>query len=248
MVKARFRGQETFFRMHVEAQSTSKTGFPKRMFTYFSRLHEKYDLPVYPVVLFSSDAPQRPEPNQYQLAFPDRTVLQFEYAVIQLNRLSWRKFVTIQNPVASALMAKMKIAPKDRPKVRLECFRLLATLKLDPARSKLIGGFIETYLQLSAAEMKRYERAFAKLAPAEQERTMELITSWERAGIEKGRQEGKEELVVQQIQRRFGAVASSVLERLNQLSAEQLNELGIALLDFTSSADLEAWLSRYNPQ
>ena len=47
-------------------------------------------------------------------------------------------------------MAKMKIAPKDRPKVRLECLRLLATLKLDPARSQLIGGFIAAYLKLNA--------------------------------------------------------------------------------------------------
>jgi flagellar biosynthesis/type III secretory pathway protein FliH len=153
-------------------------------------------------------------------------------------------------------MAKMKIAPKDRPKVRVECLRLLATLKLDPARSKLIGGFIETYLQLSAEEMKQYEREFAKLTPEEQEATMELMTSWERKGKEEGRQEGriegrqegKEELVVQQIQRRLGAISPPVLERLNRLSAEQLNELGVALLDFKTLAELENWLSRYIPQ
>ncbi len=244
VVKARFRGEAAFFLVHVEAQSTSKTSFPKRMFTYFSRLHEKYDLPIYPVVVFSYDAPMRPEPSHYRIGFPGKNVLDFEYTVIQLNRLSWRKFVTKPNPVASALMAKMKIAPKDRPRVRLECLRLLATLKLDPARSKLIGGFIETYLQLSAEEMKQYERAFAKLTPAEQETTMELMSSWER----KGRLEGKEELVVRQIMRRFGSVTSQVRERLNRLSAEQLNELGEDLLDFKTPADLDAWLSRHTPQ
>jgi len=30
-------------------------------------------------------------------------------------------------------MAKMNIAPKDRPRVKSECLRLLATLQLDPA-------------------------------------------------------------------------------------------------------------------
>ena len=38
------------------------------------------------------------------------------------------------NPVASALMAKMNIADSDRPKVKLECLRLLATLRLNPAK------------------------------------------------------------------------------------------------------------------
>ena len=42
---------------------------------------------------------------------------------------------------------------------------VLTALKLDPAKSKLIGGFIETYLQLSAEEMIQYEREFARLTP-----------------------------------------------------------------------------------
>jgi hypothetical protein len=151
-------------------------------------------------------------------------------------------------PAASALMAKMKIAPKDRPKVRNECLRLLATLKLDPARSKLIGGSIETYLQLSAEEMQQDAREFARRTPAEQEATMELMTRWERKGREEGRQEGKEELVVRQLQRRLGSVSPENRERLNYLSSEQLNELGEALFDFKTAADLEIWLSGHTTQ
>ncbi len=70
------------------------------MFRYFARLTEKYDLPVYPVVIFSYDTPRRPEPNRYTVAFPGETVLQFKYRVIQLNRLAWRRFVSQENPVA----------------------------------------------------------------------------------------------------------------------------------------------------
>jgi hypothetical protein len=44
VVKVRFRGQEAFFLIHVENQSSPQAGFPKRMFLYFARLHEKYDL------------------------------------------------------------------------------------------------------------------------------------------------------------------------------------------------------------
>ena len=238
------------------------------MFTYFARLHEKYSLPVYPIVLFSHDAPQRPEPSRYQVAFPGKTVLQFDYSVIQLNRLSWRDYVSTPNPVASALMAKMKIAPRDRPKVRLECLRLLATLKLDPARSQLIGGFIGTYLELSAEEMKQYEREFAKLSPEQKEANMELMNPWVKqgwedgklegrqegrqegikTGIQEGRQAGKEELVVRQLNRRFGTVSNELVDRLNRLSSEQLNDLGEALFEFKTLADLETWLVRFNVQ
>jgi predicted transposase/invertase (TIGR01784 family) len=244
VVKARFRGQETFFLVHVEHQSDTEADFPQRMFKYFARLHEKYKLPVYPVVLFSFDKPFRPEPKRYQIAFPGRSVLQFDYVTIQLNRLSWRKFAKIQNPVASALMVKMKIAPKDRPKVLRECRRLLATLKLDPAKAELIWKFTETYLKLSAEELKQYEREFAKLTPIEQEATMEFISSMR----QEGRHEGKEELVARLIRRRFGDVPSQTSERLDKLSSDQLNELGEALFDFKTPADLEIWFSQHNPQ
>lgn len=252
LVKARFQGQETFFLVHVENQSKTQADFPKRMFTYFARLYEKYNLPVYPVVLYSHTAPKRPEPHSHQVAFPGKTVLQFEYVTIQLNRLSWREYVSTPNPVASALMAKMKIAPKDRPKVRLECLRLLATLKLDPARSQLIGGFIGTYLRLNAEEMKQYEQEFAKLSPEEKEANMELMNPWVKQGweegIQEGRQEGKEELVIRLIHRRFGSVSTRITERLDHLSSELLNNLGEDLLDFKTLADLETWLARHDAQ
>ena len=75
LMKVKFREQETFFLIHIENQSTVQSDFPKRMFRYFARLTEKYGLPVYPVVIFSHDAPARQEPNRYEVAFPGKTVL-----------------------------------------------------------------------------------------------------------------------------------------------------------------------------
>jgi hypothetical protein len=122
------------------------------MFRYFARLYEKFALPVYPVMVFSYDAPQRPEPTSHRLEFPDKVILDFNYSVIQLNRLNWRDFLQQENPIATALMAKMNIASQDRPRVKSECLRLLATLKLHPAKMQLISGFVDTYLRLNAEE------------------------------------------------------------------------------------------------
>jgi hypothetical protein len=67
--------------------------------------------------------------------------------------------------VASALMTKMAIAPEDRVAVKFECLRLLATLKLDPARMRLISGFIDTYLRLNEAERIEFDEKVAALEP-----------------------------------------------------------------------------------
>ena len=252
LMKARFKDTDAFFLVHLENQSTPQADFPKRMFRYFARLTEKYDLPVYPVVIFSYDTPRRPEPDRFVVSFPHKTVLRFEYSVIQLNRLPWRRFARQPNPVASALMAKMNMAPRDRPRVKLECLRLLASLRLDPARAKLIGGFIDSYLRLSAQEMKEFERELAQFAPEEREATMELTHIWEPEamamgrvqGITQGITQGKEALVVRLLRRRIGAVSAEVKARLERLSAEQLDDLGEALLDFTAPADLDRWLAQ----
>jgi hypothetical protein len=245
VVKARFRGKETFFLVHVENQSRKEAGFPKRMFRYFYRLLDRYDLPVYPVALFSYDAPRRAEPDRYEVAFPDKAVLDFHYTVIQLNRLSWRAFIQQPNPAATALMAKMKIEPQDRWRVKIECARLMATLKLDPEKAGVIWAFVENYLKLTAEEMQQYEREFTKLTPEEQGATMELMTSWEQKGLQQGLHDGKEGIVSRLIKKRFGAVSPEVEERLDTLSADELDELGEALLDFRSVADLETWLSHH---
>lgn len=165
IVETKFLEQQTCFLIHVEHQSETEKDFSKRMFRYFARLYEKYDLPVYPVVIYSQDSPKRPEPSEHKISFPDRLVLDFRYRVIQLNRLNWRDFVDKSNPVASALMAKMGIAKEERAKVKLECLRLLTTLKLDPARMQLISGFIDTYLRLNEEEEKLFQEQLTVLKP-----------------------------------------------------------------------------------
>lgn len=248
IVKAKFREQESFFLIHVENQAQQQSDFGKRMFRYFSRLYEKFDSPVYPVVVFSSNYPKTPEPNIHQVAFLNKVVLNFNYDVIQLNRLNWRDFVRQPNPVAAALMSKMNIVPEDRPRVKLECLRLMATLRLDPARIQLISGFIDTYLRLSAAEERLLRTDIARIEPVEQEGVMKIVTSWMEEGIEQGKQSEALSLIMRLLPRKIGTFESELQERIQQLPLTQLEDLAVALLDFSSVVDLEAWLQRVSAE
>ncbi|XWK87679.1 MAG: DUF4351 domain-containing protein [Phormidium sp.] len=240
VAKVRFRGEESFFLIHTEHQSEARGDFSKRMFRYFARLYEKHALPVYPIALFSYDVPQRPEPTFHRVDFPDFRVLEFNYRVIQLNRLNWRDFLRYQNPVASALMAKMKIAPSDRPRVKAECLRLMATLRLDRARMKLISGFVDTYLRLNAEEETIFRTEISTIEPSDREDVMEIVTSWEL----QGRQQEALSLILRLLNRRFGGIAPDLEAKIRNLSTEKLEDLGEALLDFSEVADLVDWLDR----
>jgi hypothetical protein len=236
----RFKGNGIAFLIHVEDQNQPQAGFSCRMFTYFSRLTEKMNRDVYPIALFTYDAPQRAEPSSYEVVFPNRIVLQFAFDAIQLNRLNWRDYMHQSNPIASALMAKMAIAPEDRPRVKVECLRLLATLRLDPARMKMISGFVDTYLRLNAEELVVFNQELSHLLPEEEEKVLQITTSW----MEEGLQQGGEKIVQRQLRRRLGELPASIEVRIHRLHTVQLEELAEALLDFSTMDDLTTWLDQ----
>jgi len=63
---------------------------------------------------------------------------------------------------------------------------------------------------------------------------------------ELAKQEGEQRLIIRQLNRRIGEIESSLIQRVQTLSIEQLEELGEALLDFNSIEDLENWLQSVN--
>jgi flagellar biosynthesis/type III secretory pathway protein FliH len=173
--------------------------------------------------------------------------LEFNFKSIQLNRLNWRDFLSQPNPVAAALMSKMRITPEDRPRVKVECLRLLATLQLDSARTRLISGFVDTYLRLNAIETQAFQAEIAKIEPERREGVMQIVTSWMQEGIEQGIEQGIERersLVLRLLTKRVGTLPSEVRDRIDQLSIDQVEALGEALLEFRTLTDLEAWLSQ----
>jgi hypothetical protein len=185
LAQVKYRQQDTYFLIHVENQSYTQSEFAKRMFKYFARLYEKYDLPIYPLVIFSFDEPKRAESTNHYVRFTDLNVLDFNFKAIQLNQLSWRDYLIQQNPVAAALMSKMNIPTSERPQVKAECLRLLTTLRLDPARMQLISGFVDTYLRLDTTEEQAFQAIIDTMGLTERGEVMEIVTSWEQKALEK---------------------------------------------------------------
>lgn len=66
------------------------------------------------------------------------------------------------------------------------------------------------------------------------------------SGKAQGRQEGRREeavsLILRLLNRRLGEISSTLGQQIQELSLEQLETLGEALLDFTSLTDLTTWL------
>ena len=246
LAKVRLRGREAFILIHVENQSTHQSDFPERMFHYCARIHEKHRLPIFPIALLSYDRPLAPAADTFVIDAFGLDVLRFRFRPVQLNRLSWRDFLSNPNPVAGALMSKMDIAPEDRPRVKVQCLRMLVTLRLDPAKSELIGVFMNSYLKLSAAELIVYNREVESVSPAERDVMRIISNEWteigEERGLAKGLLQGRLDTLNRQLRRRFGDLPAETQVRLGRLGIDEADELADALFDFRTAADLQEWL------
>ena len=140
----------------------------------------------------------------------------------------------------------LRSVPDNRPKVKAECLRLLATLRLDPARTRLISGFVDTYLRLNTQEEQVFQGEVGKLETSEQEQIMQITTTWMEQGIEQGieqgMRQGERSLVLRLLARRVGDLPEGVRSQVELFSLHQIEALGEALLDFTNLSDLEQWL------
>jgi hypothetical protein len=68
IVKVRFRGQASCFIIHIEHQGKFGKDFDQRVFNYFALLHRDYDLPIYPIVIFSHRSPKMAGDRSYTVA------------------------------------------------------------------------------------------------------------------------------------------------------------------------------------
>jgi hypothetical protein len=127
---------------------------------------------------------------------------------------------------------------EDRPKVKAECLRLLVTLKLDSAKTRLISKFVDSYLRLDVKEEQTFQAEVDTMGIEQKEAIMQTMTSWEEIGIEKERRS----LISLQLEQKFGELSESLNDRVNRLSPAQLKMLAIALLGFEAIADLVVWL------
>jgi hypothetical protein len=185
------------------------------------------------------------------VAFPGLEVLSFKYRAVQLNLLSWRDYIEIDNPAVTTLACKMDTAPQDRKTVKFECLRRLLAYGLEPRRLSFLVGFVETYLRLAPDEEKEVRDRLMELDPSKKEILKMFWTHSHEQGWQEGLVQGVRQQAIAQLERiarrRAWVLDERTMHRISSLSAGDLDELSDAVLDFTDQDQLERWLSRLIP-
>ena len=216
-----------------------QTNFNRRMYKYFCRLHEKHGPHIIPIAVFSHESITE-EPDTYKIEYSFLKMLNFKYLKLHLKRERWKNYIKSNNPVAAALLTKMYYTPQESIKVKVEIAKMIANLQLDPARAALILTFSDTYIKLDDKQQEVYENLLQKeLNPTEVEKYMQFTTYYHEAGRKEGIKEGKADIIIKTVIRKFGTEAKGLREKLLLLTPEVLDDLNYEVF---SSITLEQFL------
>ncbi|MCL6754889.1 DUF4351 domain-containing protein [Nostoc sp. CCCryo 231-06] len=210
--------------LHIEFQTLAKSNpaLNFRMLDYSVRLKRQYRCPVVQVLIFLQETTNE---MAFTEEYRDNTTIH-QYQVVRL----WEQDSTLflVNP---ALLPLASLTRTDSPPTLLaQVAEQVATIP-DREERQNIAGCVEILAGL------RFDK--------------DLVRQFLREDIMKESviyqdivQKEAFKLISRQLRRRFGDIDASLVEQVRNLSAEQLEELGEELLDFSKVADLVAWLEQ----
>ena len=246
-------GEETWVLLNVEIQSQEESVLGERVFTYFYRLKDKFNLPIASLVILGDDRSNWRPSTFSQSLWGCR--IEFEFPIVKLldYESQWADLEASRNPFAIVTMAhlKTKSTRKDlqsRKEWKFRLTRMLYEQGYERQDIVKLYRFLDWILELP----NDLKQAFHEdLARYEQERQMPYVTDIERMGEARGEARGEQRgeqrqrsFILRQLTRRIGIVPKNLGDRIQDMSIDQLEILGEDLLDFGGLNDLIAWIDR----
>jgi len=231
-----FSGSESWIYIHVEVQGTKQAEFSKRMFVYNYRIFDRYEKPVASLAVLA-DQHKHWKPTSYgynvlgcrlTLDFPVAKLTDYDEKLDELFA-SDNAFGLIT--AAHILTRQTRKKHQERYEAKLRLIKILYQRHWDKQRVINLLTVVDWLMTLPAwLDTKVWQ----EIETIEKHKNMKYITSIERIGIAKGREEGRVEgeskLLKRQLERRFGALPAWAIELLSNANEPSLEAWGEAIL------------------
>ena len=234
-----FDGSPELVLIHVEVQLGPEREFEARMFEYYALLWSRYKIPIFPIVLYLHGGDAGTSQEEYRVRLFGRDILRFRYESVRLERLNAEEYLRQGGPVGAALAALMdRSSSGDIERLRASMMQQVVTSEFDEARQFLLVNIIETYFELSNAQIERYRQLIAR---KEYRKVQDVDQTWMdkllREGEEKGVRNGKRETLLRLLTQKFGPLPEGATARVE--AYESVDELDACLERILMASSLE---------
>ncbi len=217
--------------LHLEFQTVPRDEIPFRMADYRLRVYRKYpQKQMKQVVIYlkktGSDLVQE---NSFTISG-----MRHEFEVVRLWEQDYSDFLDFPGLLPLAVLGRSN----DRTQTLREISSVIDRIEDKRAKGNVAAA---TYILAGLVLEKEIVSSILKEEIMRESVTYQDIKA---QGKAEGIKEGEISLVLRQLKKRIGEIRPSDESRITDLSVEQLEALGEALLDFASSEDLTAWLDK----
>jgi predicted transposase YdaD len=218
--------------LHIEFQTLtlSKPGIPFRMLDYSVRLKRQYQCPVAQVVIFLQETDDAIARTQ---EYVDETTTH-RYRSIRMWEQDASLFLG-----NLALLPLAPLCQTDSPRDLLSQVAIEVAKIEDRQDRQNTAGYTEILAGL------RFDKSLIRQLLSEDIMQESVIyQDILQKGQEQGEQQEAFRFLNRQLNRRFGTIDSSIIDRIKALSTEELEVLGEEFLGFADVSALLAWLDR----
>jgi len=241
-------GEPEVVLVHVEVERQARKTMGLRLLDYAMQLWLKHHQPVLPIVVYLRGGKADVTREEVRLGLFGQSFFIFSYLAFGLSRSQAGAYLARPEPLAWGLAGLMRRGKLSAARHRLSCLEPMTTAELTDKQRFLLVNLVETYIQLDEAAQEEYE---ALLADQGHEEVVAMEMTWAgkiahearetalQEGREEGREEGKRDLLLEQLEHRFGRLPKATVNRVNALtSSEELSRLAARVLDAPSLEDL----------
>jgi len=219
--------------LHLEFQTDPDPKMSFRMLDYRTRVYRRFPKKTMRQVVIYLKETSSPLVRENAFILPNT---RHEYEVLRLWEIPAEKMLGLSGLLPLANLGKTPNRP--------EILRQVAA-KIDNIEGRTEKSNLAAATAILAGLVLSKE-IIGSLLREEIMRESVIYQDIRESGKAQGREEGRREeavsLILRLLNRRLGEISSTLGQQIRELSLEQLETLGEALLDFTSLTDLTTWL------
>lgn len=220
-------GQEEWVLIHVEVQGYQDENFAHRMFTYFYRIYDRYQVPVHAIAILT-DTNKTYHPKAFEYHFLN-THLEYAFDSFKLSDCTRADFqIFPNNPFSIALELAWESFQKrpDQELLALKLALIKRLLKAGHSKKKVsrILDFIKFYLSFEHMETELQLDHLIDLVEGRKEPfgireriLTELAKQYKEEGLEQGLEQGRKETLKRTIEKLLskGLAVNQIAELLD---------------------------------
>jgi hypothetical protein len=228
-------GKSVWLLIHIEIQGRAHRGFSKRVFQYNYRILEARKVEVVSFVILTGERPGqtgRYATNRWGCA------LQFDFPAVRVIDFAdrWDELEQSPSPFAVAVQAQLKAhGTKGDNAQRYEWKKnLIFGLYRRGFKREEIVNLLKFMDWVVTLPLSLDEHLKQEVYDFQEKSNMQSISNWERLMVI--------DFTTEMLAARVGTIGSTLKTRLQELTYQQLVELGLASANFQKKSDLTTWL------